>query len=223
MKFHPLHTREIAPFIAAAILVAGLWGFVEIADEVREGETVSFDERVVRWMRRPAEPSMLKGPKWLHEVGRDITALGSYAVLSLVTAAIASFLSLQRRHRTVVFVLTAAVGGGLLSSILKSIFNRGRPDLPPIVYVISPSFPSGHAMLSAAVYLTLGVLVAGMVAERRLKIHCLSTAMLLTLLVGTSRIYLGVHFPTDVLAGWLAGLVWAILCWLGFHFGAERR
>lgn len=223
MILNRFRSGEITLLIAAAIAIVALWGFVEIADEVQEGETLSFDERIVRWMRRPEAPEMLKGPRWLHEVGRDVTALGSYTVLSLVTVAVGSFLFLQRRHRTAILVLTAAIGGGLLSSMLKSFFERGRPDLPAIVYVTSASFPSGHAMLSAIVYLTLGSLVAGIVEARRLKIHCLLTAMLIALLVGASRVYLGVHYPTDVLAGWLAGLVWAMLCWLGFRYHQRRR
>jgi len=223
MVFRALRSREITVLIAAAVAIAAIWGFVEIADEVLEGDTLSFDERVVHWMRRPEDPSRLRGPQWLHPLGRDITALGSYFVLTLVAVSIASFLFLQRRHRSALLVLTASVGGALLSSILKIAFGRPRPDLPPIVHVTSASFPSGHAMISAVVYLTLGALVAGMVEKRRVKIHCLLTAMLLTFLVGVSRVYLGVHYPTDVLAGWLAGLVWAMLCWLGFRYLTARQ
>ncbi|HHP7233607.1 MAG TPA: phosphatase PAP2 family protein [Desulfobacterales bacterium] len=223
MNWSRFRPRGIALLAAAAVTVAAIWGFAEIADEVLEGETLSFDEKVVRWMRRPEAPSVLKGPQWLHEVGRDVTALGSYAVLTLVTLAVGSFLFLQRRYRTAVLVVAAAAGGGLISTILKSIFDRGRPDLPAIVYVTSSSFPSGHAMLSAVVYLTLGVLVAELVEKRRLKLHCLLTAMLISFLVGVSRVYLGVHYPTDVLAGWLAGIVWAMLCWMGFQYLGMRK
>jgi undecaprenyl-diphosphatase len=108
-RFRP---RGIVLLAAVAIAVAAIWGFAEIADEVLEGETLTFDEKLVRWMRRPEAPAMLKGPQWLHEVGRDVTALGSYAVLSLVTLAVGSFLFLQRRYRTAVLVVAAAAGGG---------------------------------------------------------------------------------------------------------------
>jgi len=223
MPFGNFRPREIVLLVTAAVAVIAVWGFAEIADEVLEGETRSFDEHVVHWMRRPADPSVLKGPQWLHQAARDITALGSYSVLTLVATAVAGFLVLKRKHRTAGLVLTATIGGGLLSSILKAVFDRGRPELPPIVYVTSPSFPSGHAMISAVVYLTLGALLAEVVEGSRLKLHCLLTAMLITFLVGLSRIYLGVHYPTDVLAGWLAGLLWAMLCWFGFRILAARK
>jgi undecaprenyl-diphosphatase len=222
MTFKFFGSKEVALLMAAAMAVAGVWGFAEIADEVLEGETLTFDERVVRSMRVPGDPSALRGPRWLHEVGRDVTALGSYTVLSLVVAVIGIGLLLRRRGRAAALVLTAGFGGGLLNAVLKSLFDRGRPDLPQVVYVTSSSFPSGHAMISTGVYLTLGALLAGMVTERRQKVYCLSVAMLIALLVGVSRVYLGAHYLTDVLAGWLAGSAWAMICLLAFRWLEDR-
>ncbi len=216
-------SREIVLLVAAAMAIGGIWGFVEIADEVLEGETRSFDERVIRAMRRPEHPSMLRGPEWLHEIGRDVTALGSYVVLGLVVGIIAAALVLRRRHRTAMLIVTASAGGGVLNTVLKLLFERGRPDLPPVVHMTTSSFPSGHAMTSTVVYLTLGTLVAGEVEGRRLKAYCLGVAMLIALLVGLSRVYLGAHYLTDVLAGWLAGLAWAMICFLGFRWLENRR
>jgi undecaprenyl-diphosphatase len=117
--------------------------------------------------------------------------------------------------RQAAFFLLVAVGGGmLLSAGLKMGFERARPDLVPHhTRVYTASFPSGHAMLSAVVYLTLAALLARVQSERRVKTMIIVLAVLLTLLVGMSRVYLGVHWPTDVLAGWCGGAAWASLCW----------
>jgi undecaprenyl-diphosphatase len=136
-------------------------------------------------------------------------------VLVLVTLAVAGFLFLDRKYAGMAFVLVAVAGGLILSSILKSSFDRPRPDIVPhLSDVYTSSFPSGHSMMSAIVYLTLGTLLSQMVENRRLKFYFFTVALLLTGLVGFSRVYMGVHFPTDVLAGWTAGLVWAVVCLL---------
>ena len=148
-------------------------------------------------------------------MGRDVTSLGSVAVLVLATLAVVGFLLLDRRYAAMLFVLAAVVSGLVLSSLLKACFARPRPEVVPhLAQVYSSSFPSGHSMMSAIVYLTLGTLLARMSARRPLKVYFLAVALILTALVGCSRVYLGVHYPTDVLAGWTAGLVWANLCWL---------
>ncbi len=155
------------------------------------------------------------GPGWLEEAGRDFTALGGVSVLVFLTAVVVAFLSMQGKGHAAVFVVVAVASGVLLSTLLKLGFDRARPDLVPhgsIVY--SASFPSGHSMMSAVTYLTLGALLARVQPRRRLKVFLLSVAVLLTVLVGVSRVYLGVHWPTDVLAGWTAGAAWASLCWM---------
>jgi undecaprenyl-diphosphatase len=205
---------ELALILAVLIIVSGLWGFIELADEVREGKTQSFDEWAVRALREPGKPAVPRGPLWLPDVARDITSLGSYAVLTLVTSGVAVFLLLQGKRAAMWLVLIATIGGALMSSWLKMFFARERPDVPHSIHIVSASFPSGHAMVSAVVYLSLAVLLARVEQNRLTKVYSLCMGMLLTLLVGISRIYLGVHYPTDVLAGWTAGLLWALLCWL---------
>src|SRR5207245_2521008 len=112
-------------------------------------------------------------------------------------------------------VVLATAGGGALSAGLKWWFGRKRPEIVPhLVNVGSASFPSGHSMLALVTYLTLGALLARFVARRRSRTYCVAVSLLLALLVGLSRVYLGVHYPTDVLAGWSAGLAWALPCWL---------
>src|SRR5262249_40656487 len=204
------------------------WAFIGLADSVREGDTQSFDERAVRALRRPDDPATPLGPRWLHEVGRDLTALGGVVVLSLLTLAVGIFLLLARQPRAGGFVVVAVVGGLLLSSLLKAVIDRPRPGVVPhLSHVDTSSFPSGHSMMSAVTYLTLGSLLARLTPRYLLKVYFVGVALLLTILVGLSRVYMGVHYPTDVLAGWSAGLAWAVLCWLvarGLqHLGAVEQ
>ncbi len=201
--------------IPLLVLVVGVWSFVEIAGEVVEGETQRFDHWAITIMRNPEDPSDPIGPPWLEEMGRDLTALGGVIVITLAIAAVCGFLLLENRQRTALFVLAASIGGLLLSTLLKEMFQRERPDLVPhLSNVYTHSFPSGHSMISAAVYLTMGALLARTVKDPATRIYCVAVAALVTGLVGLSRVYLGVHYPTDVLAGWAAGGSWAVICWL---------
>lgn len=209
--------------IPLLVLVVGVWSFVELADEVSEGSTKRFDEWMVRAMRTPQDPSDPIGPPWLEEIGRDLTALGGVAVMLLTIAAVAGFLFLERRSRSAWFVIVASLGGLALSMGLKQLYHRERPAIVPhLSAVYTHSFPSGHSMLSAAVYLTLGALLARTVKDRATRLYCVIVAVLLTGLVGVSRVYMGVHYPTDVLAGWAAGGSWAVLCWVVAAYLQER-
>lgn len=205
--------------VVALLIVGGTWGFIALADEVLEGDTQHFDDKVVRALRmpdpdNPGGPKVPIGPRWLREVGRDMTALGGIAVMGLVTAAVAGYLLIVGKHHAMWLVLIATGGGLVASTVMKYFFDRPRPTVEHYSYVVTSSFPSGHSMMSAVVYLTLGSLLTRLVPERRAKVYFIVVALLLTMLVGVSRVYMGVHFPTDVLAGWTAGLVWALLCWL---------
>lgn len=210
-----LGDHELTVLVGMTIVVVGAWVFIELAGEVLEGDTQGFDEWVVRALRDENDLANPLGPPWAEEVGRDITALGGYAVLTLVTVVVAGFLRLARMVGAMRFLLIAVVGGFILGMTLKSVFSRPRPSIVPhLSHVYTTSFPSGHSMMSAIVYLTLGTLLTAFVSERRLKVYILSVAVFVAGLVGLSRIYMGVHYPTDVLAGWTAGLVWSITCWL---------
>jgi len=201
--------------IASFLVVAGAWAFIAIADDVSGGVTQRFDDWAVRALRRPENPAIPIGPKWLPEVGRDLTALGGVAMLTLIILAVVGFLLIQEKHRLMWLVLGATGSGLLLSTALKHIYDRPRPQLVPhLSDIYTTSFPSGHSMLSAIVYLTLGTLLARSVQKRALKFYFVAVALMLTILVGVSRVYMGVHYPTDVLAGWSAGLAWALLWWL---------
>lgn len=204
--------RPLAVMIAVGAVL--LFAFVKLADEVLEGDTRTFDETVLLALRMPGDISQPVGPPWLEEMVRDLTSLGSVGLLTIVTLGVAAWLLFSGKRRTAGLVLVAVVGGVLFSSLLKLGFARPRPDLVPhSVAVFTNSFPSGHAMMSAVVYLTLGFLVARTQHAVALKVYLLSLALFLTLLVGLSRVYLGVHWPSDVLAGWAVGACWALLCW----------
>ncbi len=214
---------EFTVLAALLIVVVGIWGFVELAEEVGEGDTTHFDEWAVRALREPGDPADPLGPRWLEEIGRDLTALGGNVVLTLFTLAVAGFLWMRRMYQALALLAVAVLGGLVLSTGLKEFFDRPRPNLVPhLAVTYTSSFPSGHSMLSAVTYLTLGALLARFVKEPQLKAYFLVVAVLLTVLVGISRVYLGVHYPTDVLAGWTAGLVWALLCWLAALY-LQRR
>jgi undecaprenyl-diphosphatase len=194
-----------------------------VADLVFDGDTQNFDERVVRALRRADNAALPIGPTWLHGAALDITALGSLSVLGLVVTAIVGYMLLQGMRRTALFVLAASVGGWVLNSALKELFERPRPELVPhLREVLTLSFPSGHAMTSAAVYLTLGALLMRVADRRATRLFCMAFALFLAGLIGASRVYLGVHYPTDVLAGWLVGLSWALVCWL-VEWALERK
>lgn len=208
-----LHERDVLVAVFIASLAA--WGFVELADEVMEGSTMRFDERLLLAMRTEGNPGDPIGPGWFEEVMRDVTSLGGFAILTFLTFAVVGFLFFDRKSHLALYVLLAAGSGILLSSAMKAGFDRPRPDLVPHgAEVYTNSFPSGHSFMSAVVYLTLGALLAGAQQSNLIKAYLTGIALLLTLSVGLSRIYLGVHWPSDVAGGWAAGAAWAILCWL---------
>jgi undecaprenyl-diphosphatase len=207
-----LREQDARLLIAALVTAFSIFLFIEIADEVMEKETQSLDERIIIALREPNDLADPIGPIWVEEAVRDISALGSHSVLTLFVACVLIFLVLIKRYKASLFVLGAALGGAMLSHSLKLFFARPRPDIVSHgTHIMTYSFPSGHSMLSATVYLTLGALITELVTRKRLKSYFLIVAMLISFIVGLSRIYLGVHYPSDVLAGWCAGLFWAAL------------
>jgi undecaprenyl-diphosphatase len=219
-----LAARELVTLLLVASVAGGLWTFLALADAVGEDELRRIDEAVLLALRDPADPSEPLGPRWAEQMGRDVTALGGVTVLTLVTAAVAGYLWLARKYRALVLLLASILGGWALSAALKLGFARPRPDLVPHgTYVYTASFPSGHAMMSAVTYLTLAALLARVLPTRRMKLFVVAWALFLTALTGVSRVYLGVHWPTDVLAGWAVGASWACGCWLVAEWIARHR
>ena len=206
--------HELGLLASLFVVAAGIWGFAALAGEVKEGETTGFDKSIMLSMRHPGDLSP-KGSRAFQEAARDVTSLGGVTVLTLVTFTAVVFLILDGKSRMAYFAAASVVGGTVLSELLKDLFNRPRPEIVPhLVYASNSSFPSGHSMVSSVTYLTLAALLARSHERKRIKSFFLLMAALVIALVGVTRVYLGVHWPTDVLAGWMAGSVWAMLCWL---------
>jgi len=219
-----LNRMEFPVLLAGLIVAGGLWGFVELMEAARDSSPHTFDTEILLAFRHAGQPDSPIGPPWLQGAVRDITSLGSSSVLVLVTAATILYLLLIRRPATALLMFVAVAGGQVLSTLLKHEVDRPRPELVShLVTETSLSFPSGHAMLSAVTYLTLGSLAARFLPDRTTKAFVLALAVLTTVLVGTSRVYLGVHWPSDVLAGWCAGFAWAMLCWLAARLLQRRK
>lgn len=206
--------QEIGVLLAAMIAASALWLFIGVADEVLEGESGQIDRRILLAFRDPDDLSRPIGPAWVVMGAEELTALGSASVLTLVSASVVGFLLLTGSRRSAAFVVIAVGGGALLSTALKYAFGRDRPDVVPhLTHFASPSFPSGHAMLSTVTYLTLGALVAQIQERKRERAYVVGLAIGVAALVGFTRVYLGVHNPSDVLAGWAGGVAWAVGCW----------
>jgi undecaprenyl-diphosphatase len=227
----PLHQRFGSslfvfrrPAVLLVIAALGLAGaFIKVAVEMREGETSAFDNAILNAFRNPADPSTTIGPSWLYEAARDVTSLGSYVVLGILVALVVLYLLLAKKRFEAVYLSVAVISGVLVSNALKVGFNRPRPSFDNTPDVFTASFPSGHATMSAVIFLTLGAILAIHEPQRRMRILFITAAVILTLLVGVSRVYLGVHYPTDVIAGWCLGTAWAILWSLGRQWIAMRR
>jgi len=211
-RIHGFVTGEARLLASIAVGSGLILAFLQIADEMIEGEMEAFDQAILMLFRDPADIDTTIGPAWVHEMVRDITALGSFALLGLIVAAVCSFLVLARMRAEALLVITSVLGGTILSTLLKMGYNRPRPDLTAMSQQFTASFPSGHAMLSAVTFLTLGALLSRLAPTRALGVFSIGAAILLTLMVGVSRLYMGVHYPSDVLAGWCLGAAWALLC-----------
>jgi undecaprenyl-diphosphatase len=206
--------RGVQPLIVLLCGSAMLF-FIHIADEMSEGDTTSIDERLVLSLRQPNDLATPIGPHWLTQSAIDISGLGGTTVLTMLTASTAGFLIAIRRRREALVLVATVISASIAKSLLKAVFGRERPSLVAHLSVVSDaSFPSGHATLSAVTYLTLGAMLAHTQATTRLRVYILSIAVILVLLIGASRVFLGVHWPSDVLAGWCLGSAWALAAWM---------
>lgn len=194
------------------LLVAGaVWGFLKFASEVGEGETLGIDRRILLALRKPGDPTDPIGPRALEESMRDVTALGGVTVLTLVTLTATLALWFHGKRRQALVFAGTVIAAQISATLLKDLYDRPRPDLVPHgSYVYSASFPSGHSALSAATYLTLAMVIASLETRPATKRLTFIVAGLVTVFVGFSRVYLGVHWPSDVLAGWVLGAAWAL-------------
>lgn len=215
---------EVRILLIVLAVVSGILIFISIADKVEEGETQNFDNYILKSLRTENDISQPAFPGWVTSSMIDITALGSETIIVLITFFVIGYLVLARKYYWLWMVLIATVGGALLVFGLKELIGRTRPTVVThLLKVNSQSFPSGHSMMSAIVYLTQATLLSRFIKDRKAKIYTISFALLLTFLIGISRIYIGVHYPTDVLAGWVAGISWALLCWFAASLYERRR
>ena len=222
-----LHQRrgEVWLLPPLMVLFGGLWAVLKLGSEVREGETSGFDRAILLALRQPGHPDAPLGPRWLQESARDLTALGGFTVLTLVVLAALAVLVIYRRRRQALVFGAAVVLAQIAAEAVKLFIDRPRPDLVShLDLTYSSSFPSGHAVMSPAVYFTLAAMVAAgelRPAARRLLI---AGAAALVVVIGISRIYLGVHWPSDVLAGWTLGSAVAMAAWAALRrLSASRR
>ncbi len=216
--------KEFKVFASAFAIIFCALIFIQIADEVFEGATKNFDKWAMNIFREENNPAEPIGAEWVTNSVRDITALGSGTVIVIFTIAVLGFLLFQKEYIMAYLILGATIGGGLLGLFLKEFFGRERPDL---IYHLMPetslSFPSGHSMMSMVIYLSFAALLARIQNKRSVKIYIISIALFLSFIIGVSRIYLGVHYATDVMAGWSIGLAWAALCWLFAYYLQHRK
>jgi undecaprenyl-diphosphatase len=205
--------RERGTLIATAAVLLLIAGFALLAGEVAEEQTESFDRAILRGLRdADGQP---RGPYWLQTALLNLSALGSTAVTTLVVVLASAFLLLKRRARLALLVIGCGVGAAIAIVVLKDHVGRERPMI--VVALESArglSFPSGHSLIASAIYPTLGILLSTAFVDRRLKVFTIATAVVLALVIGFTRVYLGVHYPTDVIGGWMLGLAWAIVCGL---------
>lgn len=198
---------------AFTLICALVWLLAKLASEVLEGDATGMDLWIMQALRHGDKTPI--GPAVLVDIARDITALGSAIVLSLFVIVAAAGLLLARRKFMACAVVASSVSGIGADLLMKSMIARGRPDVSyRLVEASGMSFPSGHTMMSSVIYLTLAILVAKASRDVRFKLFVVGVAMTLATLVGLSRIYLGVHWFSDVLGGWVAGALWALACWL---------
>jgi len=204
----------VGTFLAAGFGVSLLLvlAFAELAEEVMQGETRAFDEAVLLWMHEHARP-------WLTVAALEVTALGSTVVVGMMVFVASVFLWLSRHRYSVLLLWVAMLGTGIINRTLKALFDRPRPDLFPwrTPYAAHESFPSGHAMTAMVAYATLAYLVSRLEPDPLPRRLMLGVAGAVIVLIGLSRLYLGVHYPTDVIAGYITGLVWATCCALGIE------
>ncbi|WEX07948.1 phosphatase PAP2 family protein [Chelativorans sp. AA-79] len=219
--------EAVLPAMVIGIMGLGLFAFLSIADEMGEGEVRAWDEWLFLAFRNPADPDDPLGPPWLEEAALEVTALGGYTLIILTLAAVLGLLLVTRRYGPALYAFLSVGSGALVSSLSKQFYDRPRPDLVPQLDIVhTASFPSGHALVTTVAYLTLAALVIRFFDDLRVRLYVAGVAVFVSLIVGISRVYLGVHWPSDVAAGWALGAAWASLAWLvvaALQFLRRRR
>ncbi|MDX9996414.1 MAG: phosphatase PAP2 family protein [Phenylobacterium sp.] len=207
-----LQRLELKTLALLAAAGGAVWLFLSLADEVTDSETGEIDRLLIMSLRTPGDPADPVGPRWFEEMMRDVTALGGFTFLTLFVVIAAAALAFYRKRRQAAVLAVSIALATLANDALKQVFERARPDVVTHgSYAYTHSFPSGHSTLSAATFLTTAAILSSLQTRRRAKVFIFAIAILVTAAVGFSRVYLGVHWPTDVLGGWTLGAAWALL------------
>lgn len=213
---------ELRALILITIVVAAAWGAVEVADLLRDGNR-SLDEAMLSVFRSSSDRTNPIGSRGVEDISRNVSSLGSNAVLIFVCLIVLAYLLAQGSKKASALVVASIVGSLGISFVLKLFFNRPRPDLfVESVHVTTSAFPSGHAMVSMSVYLLFAALLARLDSRGWVKIFFLASAVIINLVIGITRLHLGTHWPTDVLSGWAIGAAWTTLCWLTAYAGGHE-
>lgn len=207
-----LTPRAARSMLLLSAASAGVLVFVVMAAMAMRGEPFAFDRDALLLLRSAEDPAIPVGPGWLLPAARDLTALAGTPVLTALALILIGYFAVKRRWGLIALLLAAVIGETLLAQNLKELFGRPRPDVVPhLVAASSASFPSGHSTSAAAIYLTLAALIARETKERIVRNYVYFVAVTLALIVGVSRVYLGVHYPTDVIGGLSFGAAWAAI------------
>lgn len=216
-----IKARHLLLLAGLAVLLA-VFGVVELTDDVLEGDTQALDETILQWFRH-ADGTPI-GPHWLPMVAQDLTALGSHSVLTLIGVLAFGLCLMARRFDVLAMLAFSGIGATVINFSLKALFARPRPSIiEPLVDVHTYSYPSGHALMSFAVFLSFAAVTAELAAGFRTRAYLVCGGLLIAGIVGLTRVYLGVHYPSDVLGGWAIGGAWALLCWIVAVLVNERR
>lgn len=211
--------------VSLGLALTGLWIFAELAEGVGQGATRQLDERILLWMNGHASPAR-------DYLALQVTSIGNGAPVISIGLIMCCFLWALRHRLAALMVAAAVIGSHLLNGVLKAAFERPRPELfvleTPFQRPVSASFPSGHAMAAMVTYLLFAYLIGRLGGKGWFKVLVNTLAAILVLAIGVSRMYLGVHYPSDVIAGYLIGFVWVTFCILALEamevaLGRSRR
>ena len=201
--------------VGLALIAAALAAFLRLGAAVKSGETLGLDRRIMLALRDPAYPGQPRGSFWTRDLSHDLMALGGVAVLTLTVVVAVIFLWVNGRRRHAGVLLGTVLAATFVGELVRSAFNRPRPDLVAYGdYFSESSFPSGHSHIATVVWMTLALIVASLERSRTGKATALTTGVFISLTAGVTRVYFGVHWPSDVLGGWLLGVAWAVAAWM---------
>lgn len=206
-----------------AFVAGGTALFILMTALATRGDPAAFDRDILLAMRRAGDLATPAGPSWLPGFAQGVTELGGTPVLLTLTIALAGYFIMKRNGGSLAILLAAVIGESIVVGQMKQAFGRVRPDfLPHLVEATSPSFPSGHSASAAAIFLTLAALIARETRDRAVRNYVFFVAVVLALMVGASRVYLGVHYPTDVIGGFGFGAAWAAMIFIAARHVQDR-